>query len=60
MKSEKQMVEAVAAKERLVDGIPAWMLNRGYSRERIEELMALRERAFPATKLTGGANESDR
>ena len=30
--------------------IPAWMLDRGYTADQIDELMQLRQRAFPATK----------
>lgn len=33
------------------EGIPAWMLERGYSVDEIRALMALRRKAFPKTAV---------
>jgi hypothetical protein len=57
MKRERKQLLAltVAAKEATVpnskyrEGIPQWMLERGYSDKEIDDLMALRRRAFPKT-----------
>jgi predicted transcriptional regulator len=47
---ELKLRAVVAAKERLVGGIPQWMLERGYSEKEIADLMELRRKAFPATR----------
>lgn len=37
------------------EGIPNWMLERGYSFTKICQLMNLRRMGFPSTKKAGGA-----